>query len=103
MYKFPEDFEVEKDYWIFCKQHESVKDARKELIGIIRSGFKIPDLVLVDISRALQKLETMSEQDFKNITHLLFGNYKVTSDMFGDYQDNLRCFVDEKVKTNEWR
>lgn len=101
MYKFPEDFEVEKDYWIFCKQHESVKDARKELIRIIRSGFQIHDLVLVDISRALQKLETMSEQDFKNITHLLFGNYKVTSDMFGDYQDNLRCFVDEKVKTNE--
>ena len=101
MYKFPEDFEVEKDYWIFCKQHESVKDARNELIRIIRSGFKIHDLVLVDISRALQKLETMSEQDFKNITHLLFGNYKVTSDMFGDYQDNLRCFVNEKVKTNE--
>ena len=101
MYKFPEDFEVEKDYWIFCKQHESVKDARKELIGIISSGFKIPDLVLVDISRALQKLETMSEQDFKNITHLLFGNYEVTSNMFGEYQDNLRYFVNEKVKTNE--
>ena len=93
MYKFPEDFEVEKDYWIFCKQHESVKDARKELIGIISSGFKIPDSVLVDISRALQKLETMSEQDFKNITHLLFGNYKVTSDMFGDYQDNFRAHL----------
>ena len=100
MYKFPEDFEVEKDYWIFCKQHESVKDARKELIGIIRSGFKIPDLVLVDISRALQKLETMSEQDFKNITHLLFGNYKVTSDMFGDYQDNFRAhLIDNEISS----
>ena len=100
MYKFPEDFEVEKDYWIFCKQHESVKDARKELIGIIRSGFLIPDSVLVDISRALQKLETMSEQDFKNITHLLFGNYKVTSDMFGDYQDNFRAqLIDNEISS----
>jgi hypothetical protein len=100
MYKFPEDFEVEKDYWIFCKQHESVKDARKELIGIICSGFKIPDSVLVDISRALQKLETMSEQDFKNITHLLFGNYKVTSDMFGDYQDNFRAhLIDNEISS----
>jgi hypothetical protein len=101
MYKFPEDFEVEKDYWIFCKQHKSVKDARKELIGIIRSGFKIPDLVLVDISRALQKLETMSEQDFKNITHLLFGNYKVTSDMFGDYQDNFRVHLNDREMASE--
>jgi hypothetical protein len=101
MYKFPEDFEVEKDYWIFCKQHKSVKDARKELIGIIRSGFKIPDLVLVDISRALQKLETMSEQDFKNITHLLFGNYKVTSDMFGDYQDNFRFHLNDQEMASE--
>lgn len=101
MYKFPEDFEVEKDYWIFCKQHESVKDARKELIGIIRSGIKIPDSVLVDISRALQKLETMSEQDFKNITHLLFGNYKLTSDMFGDYQDNFRVNLNDKEMASE--
>ena len=101
MYKFPEDFEVEKDYWIFCKQHESVKDARKELIGIIRSGIKIPDSVLIDISRALQKLETMSEQDFKNITHQLFGNYKVTSDMFGDYQDNFRFHLNDQEMASE--
>jgi hypothetical protein len=97
MPRFPEDFEVEKDYWIFCMQHKNLKEARRYLIELLREGHEIPDFALVDISRALQKIERMSNDEFKLINSELFGYVKESGSLFKDYQNNFRIDREEKL------
>lgn len=97
MYKFPEDFEVEKDYWIFCKQHENLNEAKENLEEIIRYGEDIPDHTLLDICRALHKLQKLKQSDYKRINQILFGYFKETSAQFSEYQDNMINYEKDKL------
>ena len=92
MYKFPDDFQPEIDYWIFCKQHDDIYSAKETLLDII-SYDKITEQHLVDIVHAYRKVVRMSQEEFSYITNLLMENhFEETQLAFSTYQTRSNLY-----------
>lgn len=87
-YRYHEDFEVAIDYWIFCKQYQNLQEAREILSDEIFYSRNLQDPILIDMNRALKKLNTLTEKEYLDIKHNLDNYFFEESQIaFRNYQN----------------
>jgi hypothetical protein len=82
-------YHADRDFWIYGTKGLTKHEVANNLLEHIRIASNLPDSILSDMIRGLQKIEIMSEEDFEENNSIFSNNNKIheINEMYNDYID----------------
>jgi hypothetical protein len=80
-------YHVDRDFWIYGAKGLTKHEVANNLLEQIRIASNLPDSILSDMIRGLQKIEVMSEKDFEENNSIFSNNNKIDqiNEAYSDY------------------
>ena len=90
-------YRADRDSWIYGTKGLTKHEVANNLLERIRIASELPDSILSDMVRGLQKIENMSEEDFEENNEIFSNNNKIDqiNEAYYEYLDS--------EKKNFWR
>ena len=70
-------YRADRDSWIYGTKGLTKHEVANHLLERIRIASELPDSILSDMVRGLQKIENMSEEDFEENNEIFSNNNKI--------------------------
>ena len=82
-------YHADRDFWIYGTKGLTKHEVANNLLEHIRFASNLPDSILSDMIRGLQKIEVMSEEDFEENNSIFSNNNKIDqiNEIYNDYID----------------